>query len=60
MFVNIKGRSVKLGTPLTINTGGQDRRVILKEQHRGTPNQVCVMRNSKKFLVAKSKIIKIG
>jgi len=62
MFANIKGRKVKFGTRLTINTGGKDRRVILKEKHRNIdhPNKICVLRNGKMMQVPKSSVIKIG
>ena len=59
MMANIKGRNVKIGTRLTINTGRKDRRVILQERHMGTPSQVCVKYKGKKFLVPKSKVVKI-
>lgn len=60
MFAKIKGRNVPYGTHLTINTGIKDRRVILKERHRGTPDKICVVRNGKMMLVPKSSVIKIG
>lgn len=60
MMTSIKGRNVKLGTRLTINTGRKDRRVILQERHMGTTNQLCVKYKGKKFLVPKSAVTKIG
>ncbi len=60
MFANIKGRDVKIGTKLTINTGRKDRRVILQERHMGNPSQICVKYRGKKFLVPKSNVMKIG
>jgi len=60
MFASIKGRNVKIGTHLTINTGNKDRRVVLQERHMGNPSQVCVKYRGKKFLVPKSKVMKIG
>lgn len=60
MWANIKGRKVKMGTRLTINTGRKDRRVKLMERHEGNSNQICVIRNGKMFLVPKSSVIKIG
>jgi ribosome maturation factor RimP len=60
MFANIKGRNVKIGTRMTINTGIKDRRVILQERHMGNPNQLCVKYRGKKFLVPKSAVTKIG
>ena len=60
MFANIKGRKVPFGTKLTINTGRMDRRVTLKERHRGTPDKICVLRNGKMMLVPKSSVVKIG
>lgn len=60
MFASIKGRNVKIGTRLTINTGKKDRRVVLQERHMGNPSQICVKYHGKKFLVPKSKVMKIG
>ncbi len=60
MWANIKGRKVKMGTHLTINTGRKDRRVKLMERHEGNSSQICVIRNGKMFLVPKSSVIKIG
>lgn len=59
-MAHIKGRNVKIGTKLTINTGRKDRRVILQERHMGTPNQLCVKYKGKKFLIPKSSVTKIG
>jgi len=59
-MAHIKGRNVKIGTRLTINTGKKDRRVILQERHMGTPNQLCVKYRGKKFLISKSSVVRIG
>jgi len=60
MWANIKGKKVKIGTGLTINTGSKDRRVKLMERHMGNESQICVSRHGKKFLVPKSSVTKIG
>ena len=60
MYANIKGRNVKIGTRMTINTGRKDRRVILQERHMGNISQLCVKYRGKKFLVPKSAVTKIG
>lgn len=60
MFASIKGRNVKIGSRLTINTGRKDRRVILQERHMGNPNQLCVKYRGKKFLIPKNSVTKIG
>ena len=60
MMAKIKGRNVRIGTPLTINTGNKDRRVKLMERHMGNESQICVSRHGKKFLVPKSSVTKIG
>ncbi len=60
MFANIKGRDVKIGTKLTINTGRKDRRVILEERHMDKPGKICVKYRGKKFMIPKSSVMKIG
>jgi len=59
-WVTIKGRKVRIGSKLTINTGRKDRIVKLQERHMGKPNQVCVKYHGKKFLIPKSSVMKIG
>ena len=60
MFASIKGRNVKVGTPLTINTGRKDRRVILEERHMNNPGKICVKYRGKKFMIPKNSVTKIG
>lgn len=59
-WATIKGRRVRIGSRITINTGRKDRRVTLQERHMGNPNQVCVKYRGKKFLIPKSSVMKIG
>lgn len=60
MWAHIKGKKVKIGSNLTINTGRKDRRVKLMERHEGNSSQICVLRKGKMMLVPKSSVIKIG